>query len=144
MSQLNQSVPTHRHENIWSSFIDPLRGIGESVASFFSPTAEASDSKECYEINLELPGVVEEDVDVSLEGDMLVISGEKKSEREETDKNYYFSERRYGKFYRTFRLPADSIKDKIDAHFSDGVLKVTIPKNGTEGNGKRRIEINPG
>ena len=141
MVQQNHPLSTERHENLWSSLIDPLRDFGQTVSSFFSPTAEASDSKESYEINLELPGVTEDDIDISLEGDMLIITGEKKVEREEKEKDYYFSERRYGKFQRSFRIPANSKSKDIKAQFADGVLTLTIPKSGVEEDHKRKIEI---
>ncbi len=64
--------------SFWPHLFDPFRDIGHAVSNFFAPTAEASDSEECYEINLELPGVSEDNVVVSVQENVLTIKGEKK------------------------------------------------------------------
>jgi len=66
-------------------------------------------------------GLDGKDIDVSVSGNMLVLKGEKREEKEEKDKNYYFSERAYGSFQRAFELPASVDRDKVAADFSKGV-----------------------
>lgn len=96
----------------WPHLYEPLRGIGQKVADWFAPRSEASSIEDCYEIKVELPGVKAEDVDVSVHDNNLTIRGEKRFEREEIDRNFFFSEREYGLFQRTFRLPPDASSDK--------------------------------
>ncbi len=77
------------------------------------------DDKE-YTIKAELPGVNKEDVKVTVEGGVLSITGERKSEKEEKDKKYHRIERTYGSFVRSFTLPEGTASDKINAEFKDG------------------------
>jgi len=126
----------------WPNVYEPLRNVGRRIADFFAPDADASSTKDAYEINVELPGVAAENVDVTLEANMLTVSGEKTIERKEEGKTYFFSERRYGKFQRSFRLPEDVRQDEIAAEFKDGVLTLRVPKKGPAQKEKAtRIEV---
>lgn len=107
---------------------DPLRAFGQKVADWFAPRSEASAMEDAYEISVELPGVKAENVDVALDGNNLTVRGEKRSEREEKGRTYFFSEREYGSFQRTFRLPPDADTAAIDADYSDGLLNLRIGK----------------
>jgi HSP20 family protein len=80
------------------------------------------------DIDAELPGLTEKDIDVTLSGDTLVIRGEKRAEREERKKNYRVSERSYGRFSRAIPLPFEADAGKITANFDHGVLHIAIPK----------------
>src|SRR5271167_3266352 len=73
-----------------------------SSLSFSMPAIDMSEDEKAYKISAELPGIDAKDIDVSVSGDMLVLKGEKRQEREEKDKNYHFSERAYGSFQRAF------------------------------------------
>lgn len=79
-------------------------------------------------VQVSVPGVNPDDVDVSVMGDTLTIKGEAKSERNVDDKNYVHRELRYGRFSRTVTLPTPVNVDKADAQFKNGVLTVTLPK----------------
>jgi HSP20 family protein len=125
----------------WPNVYEPLRQIGEKVADWFAPRSEASALEGHYEINVELPGVKGEDVDVSMQDNSLVVRGEKRSERQETGQSYYFSEREYGAFQRAFRLPPDADGDNIDAQFSDGVLRLKIAKQSPSEPTPKKIKI---
>lgn len=81
-----------------------------------------------YVIKTELPGMKEEDVDISVAGDRLNIKGEKKAESEVKEEEYYRSERSYGSFFRSIDLPSDADTDKIEANYENGVLEISIPK----------------
>ena len=74
----------------------------------------------------------------------MTVHGEKKTEREEKDKTYFFSERTFGSFERSFRLPANADADNIAANFKDGVLAIRIPKSGPPPEKTRKIEIKNG
>ncbi len=109
-------------------FYEPLRNIGMKVADWFAPKSEASASPESYRIVLELPGVAAENFGVTEQDNALTIKGEKKSQHEDSGETYFFSEREYGAFQRTFRLPPDADQAGISADFENGVLTVTVPK----------------
>ena len=96
--------------------------------SAFAPKADAALGEDIYEISLELPGVAAGDIEVTVQDGSLTIQGEKRFEHEETGRAYFFSEREYGAFQRSFRLPPDAAGDRIDAAFKNGVLIIKIPK----------------
>lgn len=125
----------------WPSVYEPLRQMSEKVADWFAPRSEASALEDYYEINVELPGVKAEDVDITMQDNNLLVRGEKRSERKETGQSFYFSEREYGTFQRTFRLPPDADGDKIDAQFSDGVLRLRIAKQSPTMPKPKKIKI---
>lgn len=89
---------------------------------------DMAETEKGLELTAELPGLEEKDIQVSLTDHMLTVSGEKRAEKEEKDKDYYFAERSYGAFSRSVELPADAELDKIEASMSNGVLKVTVPR----------------
>ena len=125
----------------WPDLYEPLRNIGQRVADWFAPRSDASALEDFYEINVELPGVKTEDVDVSIEDNSLVVRGDKRFEHEETGRTYFFSEREYGAFQRTFRLPPDVDSDKIDAEFRDGILRLKIAKRASSQIAGRKIDV---
>lgn len=125
----------------WPNLYEPLRTIGNKVAEWFAPASDASALEDSYEINVELPGVSADDVDVAVHDNNLTIRGEKRFQREETGRSFFFSEREYGTFQRTFRLPPDADREKIDAAFSDGVLSLKIAKTGASKSEERKISI---
>jgi len=143
MPEKSGGLPIMGNDHFWPRFFDPLRDFGSAVSHFFSPSADALDREGSYEIHLELPGVSEKDVEVSIENNTLTIRGEKRTEREEKDKNTYFSERRFGAFERAFRLPDDVREADIKATCKDGVLTIRIPKIEPKKPASRKIEIKP-
>ena len=103
----------------------PFPSLGESgIAVKF----DVSESDEGYEVTAELPGLDEKDVEVSISEGLVTIKGEKKVETEEKKKDTYISERSYGAFRRSFRLPQPISENKVEARFDKGVLRVTLPK----------------
>ena len=128
----------------WPSLYEPLRNIGQSVADWFAPRSDASALEDSYEINVELPGVKPEDVDVSVHDNSLVVRGEKQSEHRESGRSYFFSEREYGAFQRTFRLPPDADAENIDASFADGVLNLKVGKLAPAKEAARSIPVRKG
>ncbi len=122
-----------RFEQRGSSVPAPLEG-GLAVADVVETDAS-------IEVTVELPGLDEKDLDVSIAADALTIRGEKKVEREEEKKGFYLSERSYGSVFRSIPLPAGVDIEKADAKFKNGVLSVTLPKSQQTQGGGRRIEI---
>lgn len=96
------------------------------------PAVDVAEDDKAYTLTAELPGLTEKDIEVSLTGDMLTIKGEKKQEHEEKTKDYIVSERSYGEFRRAFTLPESAARDNVEASFSNGVLKIVIPKRQEE------------
>ncbi len=121
-------VETGHAAGFWPSIYEPLRGFGAKVAKFLTPASEASQAKDAYRIAVELPGVADEDVEVTVHDGVITVKGEKRAEKEEEGETWYFSERQYGAFSRSFRLPPDADGDKIDARMKDGVLTLVVPK----------------
>jgi HSP20 family protein len=105
------------------------------------PRIDVEESDSEYRVSAELPGIDEKDVNLTLTDNVLTISGEKKAEREEKDKNYYLSERSFGSFRRAIPLPTDVDQDKVEAHFKNGVLTVHLPKSPEAETKTRRIEV---
>ena len=112
-----------------------------SSFSFSTPAIDMSEDEKAYKISAELPGIDAKDIDVSLSGDMLVLKGEKRQEKEEKQKNYHFSERAYGSFQRAFDLPASVDRNKVSADFSKGVLTITLPKTADAQKPQKKIEV---
>ena len=112
----------------WPHLLEPLRHAGARIADFFAPSADAAAMEDSYEVNIELPGVAADDIEVELHDNVLSVHGHKRSQHEEKTRSYYFSERRYGEFHRSFRMPEDCDGKDISANFTDGVLTLRIPK----------------
>ncbi len=139
-----RKVPVDSSQAHWPHLFEPFRTAAASVANFFAPSADAASGAENYEINMELPGVSADDIDVSLNDHVLTIKGEKKSRHEEKTTTYYFSERSYGAFQRSFRLPGDVNTDQIEASFVDGVLKLSLPKTDRAAQAQKKIRRQTG
>lgn len=96
--------------------------------SFSVPAVNITENKDSYHLSLAAPGLKKEDFNLDMDGDLLTISAEKKETKEERDEKYNKKEYNYSSFSRSFTLPAEVIKDKIDAHYDNGILKITLPK----------------
>lgn len=106
-----------------------------------APAVDLAETEKSYEITCELPGMEEKDIEVAISNGILTIRGEKQEEKEEKKKEYVHSERRYGSFQRTFRMPDGVDAEKIVANFSKGVLSVTLPKTQEAQQNERKIQI---
>lgn len=109
--------------------------------ALLKPTLDISSSEKEYTISVEVPGVDEKEVKVEISNNNLTISGEKKQEKEEKDKNFYRVERSYGSFHRVLSLPDDADQDKIKASFKKGVLTVSIPRKALPASDVKKIEV---
>jgi HSP20 family protein len=121
--------------NVWNTGVDrwfdnflnsDLR-LSDDVATVY-PVVNVEETENEYLISAELPGMEKKDIHISLENNMLAISGEKKSESKSDEKNYHRLERTYGKFYRSFELPHSIDRENIDASYKNGVLNISLPK----------------
>ncbi len=110
-----------------------------SWSGAWSPSIDVSEGEDAITVRVELPGVDPKDIDVSLSGDALTVSGEKREETEERREGYYHAERRFGSFRRTVPLPAPVDEEKIAAEYDKGVLTVRVEKSAAAA--ARRIPI---
>jgi len=94
----------------------------------WSPSLDIIEDKDNLTIKVDLPGVKQQDIDISISGNVLTLKGERKREEEYKDKNYHRVERFYGAFQRSFSLPPYADTSKVKASYKDGVLEITIPK----------------
>lgn len=114
---------------------------GETGFAFTTPAVDFCEDDKAFHLTAELPGLSEKDINVTLSGDMLTITGEKRDEREQKDKNYHWSERHFGSFRRMVQLPPHIDRDKIEANFKNGVLSLTMPKTSEAMQQQKRIEV---
>jgi HSP20 family protein len=91
------------------------------------PLADMRETDQGFELAVDLPGMKPQDIALSIRGDMLIVSGEKIEQTDGNQGAYRFSERRFGRFERAFALPPGADRERIEASFEDGVLKVAIP-----------------
>lgn len=125
-------------DNLWNNFLGET-SFPRSFTKEWLPSVDISETDDQLRIKAELPGLDAKDVSVSISGDLLTIKGEKKKEEETKDEHFHSSERYYGSFQRSFRLPANIKTDEVDATFKKGILQLTLRK--TEESRKKEIEI---
>ena len=133
---LTARQPSREMEEVGRRFEDVfgrpfLPGIWRAFPSeemVWAPAIDVLEKEDGYLIKVELPGVKEEDVNVSVAGGTLTIEGEKKAESEVEKRGYYYSETSYGSFSRSITMPSIVDASKIEAHYDKGVLEITLPK----------------
>ena len=124
-------------------FFQPFRQW-EPVAFAKHPRADVVETDKAFQVTAELPGMEEKDVEVTLSEGVLTIKGETSEEKEEKEKDYHVSERRYGMYRRSFSLPKTVDADKIQAKMKAGVLSVTLPKMAAAEKAVKKIGIQKG
>ena len=104
--------------------------VGGSGGGAWSPSVNVREAGDSVLLEMELPGISPEEVDISIDNDMLTVSGEKREERREgeEDSRYFLVERRYGSFSRTFSLPQGVDHEQVSADFDKGLLTIRIPR----------------
>lgn len=131
-------------DQVFDNFFDGF-GLGpfslDRRMGSFSPQIDVSEADREFQVTVELPGMDEKDVEISLVNNLLILKGEKKEEKEDKRKDYYRMERSYGFFERSIPIPEGIDLDKIEASFKKGVLKVTLPKTAEYQKERKRIPI---
>ncbi|HVL31682.1 MAG TPA: Hsp20/alpha crystallin family protein [Solirubrobacteraceae bacterium] len=128
---------------LFSSFFDtPTAGNGGGAARRWLPAMDLVETDEHFVLRADLPGVPESDVSIEVEGNVLTISGERKTEHEDKHEGYYRIERATGAFRRMLTLPEGVDADAVTATFDNGVLEVRIPKPAEAK--PRRVQIGVG
>ena len=122
-------------------FEEPFSFLAPSTSFFegWTPAVDIYEDNDKYVVKVELPGIKNEDIDVSLDDNTLTISGERKQEEEKKEGDTYRSERYFGRFQRSVTLPARVDANNIEAIYKDGVLTITVPK--TEEAKPKQIEV---
>jgi HSP20 family protein len=103
------------------------------------PALDVTVTEDAYQIDVEVPGLRPEDINVTVDQGMLTIQGERRSEEEKGDRSYHRVERHYGAFRRSISLPRDVDASKVEANYDNGVLRLRVPK--TAGGQAKRIEV---
>jgi HSP20 family protein len=116
-------------------------GWSDGGFNFAAPAIDFAEDEKTYHVTAELPGLSEKDINLSVSDDLLTITGEKREEKERQEKNYHYSERRFGSFRRAVQLPQHIDRNKIEASFKNGVLDVTLPKSPDAMQRQRKIEV---
>ena len=128
-------------ENVFRAFDQNLSSPDIGAGA---PAINVAETKDAFEVTAELPGVDEKDIKVGLDGNQLVISGEKKEESTKEEKDWHVEERSFGSFYRSMSLPFEPEDGAVDAHFDKGVLHLTIKKPAKAIKTTKTIEIKTG
>ena len=118
----------HRMNHVFDGFFSPAFKTEASSMWNRNPVVDYYDNEENIVIKAELPGMDKDNIVVDVKGRFLTLKGERSSENEVKEDQYYRRERAYGKFERTFALPAEVDPDKIRADYKDGILTIDIPK----------------
>ncbi len=119
-------------KEIDSLFDDRFFGKNFISEPSWIPSMDVVENEKEFLVTVELPGMKKEDINVSMENNILTIEGERKSEKEEKNKTFHRIERAYGKFYRSVVLPKKVDENNIKATFKDGLLNITIGKSEKE------------
>lgn len=123
----------------FGSFSKPF--FGRDTFGSFSPKVDVSENEKSINISAELPGMEEKDIEVILQDQILTIKGEKKNNVVDKENESYRTERRYGSFQRSLRVPDEIEADSITASFKNGVLNVLLPKSEKAQEKVRQIEV---
>ena len=122
---------------LWGSEGRDIRGRG----GLLLPRLDIAETKNHYTITVEVPGIEEKDMDITVAEGTLTIRGEKQSATEESNQQFHRVERSYGRFQRVLSLPTDADEDSITAKFKNGVLTLTVGKNPKAVSSERKIKI---
>ncbi len=118
---------------------DAFLGLEPLTGDMWSPSLDFSETEKDYVVRLEAPGVAKEDIEVNLEGQTLLVRGERISTKERTDEKFFWREREEGRFLRSIRLPTAVEEGKVNASVNNGIVTIRLPKK--EPSASTRIEV---
>ncbi len=126
----NRGEVARLHNEMDDLFDGFFRGLGRPFDGYKAwPALDIAEQDDAIVVRAEVPGCKAEDIDISVYGDVLTISGEKKETKETKDKGYYHTESVYGSFRREVNLPTEVDPAKVEATCKDGVLSINLPKS---------------
>jgi HSP20 family protein len=137
MSEKKDIIP------VFKNMLSLQEGINSLFNDFFGssfPLIDVKETDKTIDIVADIPGFTEKDIEVTIDGDVLVLKGNKNEEKEKKDENYYYKERVYNSFYRQIQIPKKVDTDQIKATFKDGTLTINLPKS--EKYSVIKIEVN--
>jgi HSP20 family protein len=155
------SPPRHNLPSFANTLIEPISRLRNEVDRLFEdfparwppmqfgriasalpvPAVDLTETDKAFKLSVEVPGMSARDVNVEVDDNMILISGEKREEREEAEKDYSYCERSYGAFERRLELPPGANPQDIKARLNNGVLELTLAKNDQAKASRRRIAI---
>ena len=140
---LTKYRPLGELENFSSRFNSLLSEFDnrESTLSGFTPVVNTREGEFAYHVDADLPGVKKKDIKISVNGNIITISGERKDKKEVKEEDYHRVETSFGKFERSFTLPEGADAENITASNADGVLEVVIPKLKSESKKVKKIQV---
>jgi HSP20 family protein len=157
MTRWNSNLPSRKENNLFRPDFDRSFDLSEMFNRFlsdfssdlspgdqndnFMPKIEVEETDKQYLVSAELPGLKEEEIDLTLRDNVLIIEGEKKSEKKEEKKGIYKTEFSYGSFYRAIPFRSEVEDKSVDASYQDGILKVALAKKNEGKESSRKIQI---
>ncbi|WP_024953838.1 Hsp20/alpha crystallin family protein [Sulfurospirillum arcachonense] len=134
---LTKFDPFKEFANMQRSFLDTRRDDNEMSINAFVPKVNTRELDDAYYIDVDLPGIKKEDIDIDIHDGMLTIKGERNFKDEIKEEDYYKVETSFGKFQRAFSVPDNIDTENISASYENGVLEVTVPKLAKDINRKK-------
>ncbi|MFZ5480923.1 MAG: Hsp20/alpha crystallin family protein [Myxococcota bacterium] len=129
---------------------DPFQEIAPATMGeplYLNPPFDVYETDDAYVFSADLPGLREQDVDVTVTGNRITVSGRREQEKRKEGRSWYAAERSWGAFTRSFTLPAGCKLDEVQAHLDHGVLTLSVPKKAevqtrkvAVGNGKKKVQ----
>lgn len=125
----NNSSKRSYIDDVFNNFFNEIASWPSSYNDrILSPNTDIIENDSDYNLEMELPGVTQDNIDLKIDSNILTIEGKKEQCSEKKDKNYHMQERYYGSFYRSISLPSNIDEEHIEAQFKDGILSIKIPK----------------
>ena len=129
MRARNENAVGHRHDP-FTSLIDSFfsNTMPELFDTDLIPPTNISETEQAYQVALEMPGLKEEEIQVQVQDGQLVVSAERRDERQDQGKTWHRIEQRFGRMSRTVALPKGTAPDSVQAAYKNGILTLTVPK----------------
>ena len=121
-------TPVSFNNDLINSLFSTMNKESDGISSFI-PSVNTREGDYAYHIEIDLPGISKDEINISNNNGIITVNGERKFSKETKKEDYYKLESTYGKFQRSFHLPKDVDAENIDARYSDGVLELVIPKS---------------
>ena len=133
-----------RINRVFEDFFEggPMESVGSLMSGgSMQPRMDLSETAEAFHITADVPGMTEDDIEITVSDNNLAISGERSEEYEEDEENFFRRERTYGMFHRRVPLPQNVERDDINATFKNGVLRIEMPKSEEAKGNWRKVEV---
>ncbi len=115
--------------------------VSGQIFTGFHPETDVSESDEGVHIVMELPGLEEKDIEISITEGLLTVRGDKRAEKEVSEPDYHLRERVYGSFQRRFQLPPELDTERAEAHYQNGVLTINVPRAPGSRSAEKKIPV---